>query len=1076
MLNSHPANVMFDCGATHSFVSRTFINRLGRSIGKLARPMVIEVADNRTIYVTDVYRGCTLEFSGVEFPIDLIPIAMRELCVIVGLDWLDAFDAEILCRKKQVRVQNPRGGELIIQGESPRLAIASCSSAVALDEVPIVSDYSDVFPDELPGLPPVRQVEFRIDLVPGATPVAKSPYRLAPPEMKELQEQLRELSEKGFIRPSSSPWGAPILFVKKKDGSQRMCIDYRELNKLTIKNRYPLPRIDDLFDQLQGACCFSKIDLRSGYHQMRVRDEDIEKTAFRTRYGSYEFVVMPFGLTNAPAAFMDLMNRVCSPMLDRSVIVFIDDILVYSKTKEEHERHLRELLETLQREQLYAKFSKCEFWLEEVQFLGHVVNKDGIKVDPAKIDAVKKWEAPKSPSEIRSFLGLAGYYRRFIENFSKIALPLTRLTKKAVKFNWGPEQQAAFDELRARLCDAPVLTLPDGVDDMVVYCDASLHGLGAVLMQRGKVIAYASRQLKPHERNYPTHDLELGAVVFALKIWRHYLYGVKCIIYTDHKSLKYLFDQRDLNMRQIRWLDIVKDYDCEIHYHPGKANVVADALSRKQPVEPIRGKCLRLTVVSSLLDMIREAQVTATQEGHMKREKIVNEYPRMERDRRGLLTRYGRVWVPYTGGNRRILMEEAHKSKFSIHPGATKMYRDLCMGYWWHGMKNDIARYVEECMTCRKVKAEHQKPHGKLQPLEIPEWKWENITMDFITKLPRTARGADTIWVIVDRLTKSAHFLAIKESSSAEKLAETFVREIVTLHGVPVSIVSDRDTRFTSRFWGKFQEELGTRLHFSTAFHPQTDGQSERTIQTLEDMLRACAIDFGGNWDDHLHLAEFSYNNSYHSSIQMPPYEALYGRKCRTPVCWGEVGQRVLGSTDIVLKTTEKIQMIRERLETARSRQKSYADRRRSDLEFQVGDQVLLKVSPWKGVIRFRKRGKLGPRFIGPYKVIARVGKVAYRLELPDELSLIHDTFHVSQLRKCIADSSTIVPIEDIQIDESLNYVEKPIAIVDRKSKVLRSGKTVYSVKVQWRHKKGSECTWEPEEEMKTNYPDLFQD
>ena len=435
---------------------------------------------------------------------------------------------------------------------------------------------------------------------------------------------------------------------------------------------------------------FSKIDLRSGYHQMRVREEDIEKTAFRTRYGPYEFVVMPFGLTNAPAAFMALMNRVCSPMLDRSVIVFIDDILVYSKTEEEHERHLREVLETLEREQLYAKFSKCEFWLKEVQFLGHVVNKEGIKVDQAKVEAIKNWETPKTPSDIRSFLGLAGYYRRFIENFSKIALPLTQLTKKSEKFVWGPKQQGAFDELRARLSDAPVLALMDGVEDIVVYCDASLLGFGAVLMQRNRAIAYASRQLKPHERNYPTHDLELGAVVFALKLWRHYLYGVKFIIYTDHKSLQYLFDQRDLNMRQTRWLDVVKDYDCEIHYHPGKANVVADALSRKPSARPIRGKCLRIMMDSSFLNLIRKAQEKAK---HIMREKIVNELPNMEQDGRGLLTKHGRIWVPYTGGYRKFLMNEAHITKFSIYPGATKMYYDLRENYWWHGMKNDVARY-----------------------------------------------------------------------------------------------------------------------------------------------------------------------------------------------------------------------------------------------------------------------------------------------------------------------------------------------------------------------------------------------
>ncbi|KAD4385624.1 hypothetical protein E3N88_25793 [Mikania micrantha] len=392
--------------------------------------------------------------------------------------------------------------------------------------------------------------------------------------MQELSNQLQELLDKGFIRPSYSPWGAPVLFLKKKDGSFRMCIDYRELNKLTIKNRYPLPRIDDLFDQLQGAQYFSKIDLRSGYHQLRVQDEDIPKTAFRTRYGHYEFMVMPFGLTNAPAVFMDLMNRVCKPYLDQFVIVFIDDILIYSKSKAEHEEHLRKILELLKEQKLHAKFSKCEFWLREVQFLGHVVNSEGIHVDPAKIEAIKNWDTPKTPTEIRSFLGLAGYYRRFISNFSKIALPLTKLTQKSEPFVWEQKQENAFQNLKQELCDAPILFLPEGCDDFVVYCDASHQGLGCVLMQRDKVIAYASRQLKVHEKNYTTHDLELGAVIFALKIWRHYLYGTKCTIFTDHKSLQHIFDQKELNMRQCRWVELLNDYDCVIKYHPGKANIL----------------------------------------------------------------------------------------------------------------------------------------------------------------------------------------------------------------------------------------------------------------------------------------------------------------------------------------------------------------------------------------------------------------------------------------------------------------------------------------------------------------------
>ncbi|CAH1418427.1 unnamed protein product [Lactuca virosa] len=751
--------------------------------------------------------------------------------------------------------------------------------------------------------------------------------------------------------------------------------------------------------------------------------------------------MMPFGLTNAPPVFMDLMNRVCRPMLDRSVIVFIDDILVYSKTREQHEEHLRELLGVLRRERLYAKFSK----------LG------GSEI------SLKHQE----------LFGLAGYYRRFIQDFSKIAVPLTRLTRKGVDFWWGPEQQRVFETLRQRLCEAPVLTLPEGVEDFVVFCDASITGLGAFLMQRRQVIAYASRQLKPHEARYPTHDLELGAVVFALKIWRHYLYGVSCTIYTDHKSLRHIMDQPNQNMRQHRWLDVVKDYDCEILYHPGKANVVADALSRKSVGPSTPAVCMRIAVDSPLVSLIRDAQVEGMRPENWKLERIKGENTRFVQDSWGLLTRCGRVWVSMSGGVRQTVMEEAHKSHFSIHLGATKMYRDLSLSYWWPCMKREIAWYVERCLTCRIVKAEHQRSHGKLQPLEIPMWKWEHITMDFITKLPRTTKGFDFIWVIVDRLTKSAHFLAIRESSSAEKLADVYVREIVSRHGVPVSIVSDRDVSFTSRFWQKFHEELGTRLHFSTTFHPQTDGQSERTIQTLEDMLRACVIDFGGSWDSHLPLAEFAYNNNYHSSIGAPPFELLYGRRCRTPVCWGEVGHRVMSRTEVVLQTTEKIQHIRQRLQTAQSRQKSYADRRRSELEFQVSGMVLLKVSPWKGMIRFRKRGKLGPRYIGPFRIVARVGKVAYMLELPEELSRIHITFHVSQLRKCIMDQESVVSLDDIQVDERLNYVERPVAIMERKMKILRN-KEIPLVKVQWEHRRGSEWMWEPEAEMREHYLELF--
>ena len=1076
-LNNLFATVLFDSGADFSFISTEFAPLLNLRASVANPGYVIEVANGKKEEVDKIYRGCELELEGSVFNIDLIPLGHGSFDVIVGMDWLSSHQAVIVCHEKIVNIPLRDGKVLRVQGERSQGKTKKFMSTKAeepkVSEIPVVRDFGDVFPEDLYGLPPQRQVEFRIDLVPGATPVAKSPYRLAPTEMKEMSLQLQELQGKGFIRPSHSPWGAPVLFVKKKDGSMRMCIDYRELNKLTIKNRYPLPRIDDLFDQLQGAKYFSKIDLRSGYHQLRVQEDDIPKTAFRTSYGHFEFTVMPFGLTNAPAVFMDLMNRVCKPYLDKFVIVFIDDILIYSKTKEDHDNHLRLLLELLRKEKLYGKLSKCEFWLQEVHFLGHVVNQGGIHVDPSKIEAVRNWKAPETPSEVRSFLGLAGYYRRFIENFSKISKPLTSLTQKNQKYVWGEDQEEAFQTLKDKLCNAPILSLPEGVEDFVVYCDASNQGLGCVLMQRDKVIAYASRQLKVHEKNYTTHDLELGAVVFALKIWRHYLYGTKSVIYTDHKSLQHIFDQKDLNMRQRRWLELFSDYECEIKYHPGKANVVADALSRKERVKPGRVRAMAVTIQTGVREVILATQLEAVKDENITAERLNGNDKLMEKRNDGSLYFMDRIWVPLVGEVRTIIMDEAHKSKYSVHPGSDKMYYDLRDMYWWPGMKKDIAEYVGKCLTCAKVKAEHQRPSGLLQQPEIPEWKWENITMDFITKLPRTSRGHDAIWVIVDRLTKSAHFLAIREDYSMEKLARLYMDEIVSRHGVPVSIISDRDARFTSRFWKTMQGALGTRLDMSTAYHPQTDGQSERTIQTLEDMLRACVIDFGGNWDTHLPLAEFSYNNSYHASAKCAPFEALYGRKCRSPVLWAEVGDTRLIGPEIVQETTDKVVMVKERLKAARNRQKSYADNRRKPLEFQVGDKVLLKVSPWKGVMHFRKKGKLAPRYVGPFLILERVGPIAYRLELPDELSGVHDTFHVSNLKKCLADASLQVPLDEIKVDKTLRFVEEPLEIMDREVKSLKRSK-IPIVKVRWNSKRGPEFTWEREDHMKAKYPHLL--
>nr|GEU93158.1 hypothetical protein [Tanacetum cinerariifolium] len=791
LLNNLYASILFDLGSNRIFVDTRFSSMLDIDLVKIDTSYEVELSDGRIVSTNTVLKGCALNLVNHLFEIDLMPIELGTFDIIIGMDWIFKHDVVIICGEKVVHI--PYGNKMLTvksdKGVS-RLKVISCikarkyikrcchlflahvtekkSKEKRLEDVPAIHDFPEVFPDDLPRIAPPRQVEFRIDMVPGAAPIARAPYSLALSDMRELSEQL--------ISPA------------------------------------------------------------------RIKEEDILITAFRTWYGHFEFQVMLFGLTNAPAVFMDLMNRVCKPYLDKFIIVFIDDILIYSKDEKEHGKHLKIILELFKKERLYFKFSKCDFWLDSVQFLGHVIDRNGVHVDPAKIEAIRNWAAPTTPTKVRQFLGLAGYYRRFIEGFSMISKPLTKLTQKDKKYEWGKKEDEAFQLLKQKLCSAPILALPEGTKDFVVYCNASLKGYEVVLMQREKV-----------------------------------------------------------------------------RYHPGKANVVADTLSRKERIKPLRVRALMMTVHNDLPKQILEAQ------------------------------------------------KEAIKKK-NVKPN----------------MKADIAMYVSKCLTCAKVKAEHQKLFGLLQQPEILVWKWERITMDFVSGLTKTPSGYDSIWVI----------------------------EIVCRHGVPISMISDRDSHFTSRFWRSLQKARGTNLDMSTAYHPQTDGQSERTIQTLKDMLRACVIDFGCSWDQHLPLVEFSYNNSYHTSIKAAPYEALYERKCRSPVCWSEVGDSQLTGPKLIRETTEKIVQIKKRLLISRSHQKSYADR--------------------------RSKPKLSPRYIRPFKILARVGPVTYTLELPEELKGIHSTFHVLNLKKCLAEGNIVVPMDEIKLDDKLHIIEEPVEIVDRELKRLK--------------------------------------
>jgi hypothetical protein len=963
LLNKFSTLVHFDTGASHSFISRAFVLKNKIPTKTIGFPIRVSSPGGELI-VNAGCRDLVLEIGKHKFPANLIVLDSQGLDVILGMDWMTAFEGVIDCANKTITLTTPEKKRIRFKSTFElKGSKVNSLKGVSMDEVPVVKEYPNVFPEELPGMPPDRDVEFIIDLLPGIGPIAKRPYKMDIEELKELKKQLKEQLDKGFIQQSSSSWGAPVLFVEKKDSSKRLVVDYRSLNKVTIKNKYRLPNINDLFDQLKGAKVFSKIDLRSGYFQLKIREQDIPKIAFTTRYGLYEYTVMSFGLTNAPAYFMTMMNKVFMEYLDKFIVVFIDDILIYSKDEKEHEQHLRLIMEKLREHKLYAKFSKCEFWLNKVGFLGHIVSAEGVVVDPSKVASITEWESPKNAGDIQSFRGLAGYYRRFIENFSKIAKPMTELLKKDKKFEWTDLCEASFQELKKRLVSAPVLCLPDIQKDFQVYCDASHQGLGSVLMQNGKVVSYASRQLKHHERNYPTHDLELAFVVHVLKVWRHYLMGKHCDVFTDHKSLKYIFTQKELNMRQRRWLELIKDYDMSLQYHPGKANVVADTLSCKSHVNGLtigelpeelceQFKQLRLEIVPegflaslevqpTLMDKIKEAQKLDKEIEEIKSNMSKGKAKGFHEDD-GIVWFKKRVCVPQDPELRKLILQEAHDSPYSIHPGNTKMYMDLKGRFWWSNMKRDVAEYIALCDVCNRVKAEHQKPAGLLQPLPIPEWKWDNVGMDFITGLPRTKSGYDSIWVVVDRLTKVAHFIPMKTTYTSARLAKIYMSRIVCLQGVPKSIVSDRGTQFTSHFWCQLHESLGTRLEFSTAFHPQTDGQTERVNQILEDMLRACALDYGSSWDDNLPYAEFSYNNSHQASIEMAPFEALYGRKCTTPLLWSGVGKQSLFGPDIIKDAEEKVRLIRDRLKIAQSRQKSYADSKRREVTYEVGDRAYL--------------------------------------------------------------------------------------------------------------------------------------
>jgi reverse transcriptase-like protein/integrase-like protein/aspartyl protease/chromodomain-containing protein len=925
-------------------------------------------------------------------------------------------------------------------------------------------EYIDVFPSALPkGVPPQRVIDHKITLEPNTKPPFRNYYRMSPKDLEEVKEHLTEMLDQGFIRESHSPYGAPVLLARKAgEVKRRFCVDFRDLNKVTIKDRYPIPRVEDLLDQLTGARYFTKLDLRSGYFQVRIAEEDIHKTAFVTKYGQFEFLVMPFGLTAAPSTFVSIMNNVLGKFIDKFVVVYLDDILIYSKTKDEHLSHVKLVFEALRLNKLYAKESKCEFMKSMVKFVGFIVSEHGLEVDSVKVQAVKEWPVPKSIKDCRSFLGFVSYYRKFIQNHSEIVAPISDLTKTVNginsgcgKFIWTLEAQTAFEKMKTALCSAPVLVLPDMEKPYVINTDASGFALGACLMQdHGKglqPVAYMSKKLLAAEKNYPVHHKELLAIITALKAWRHLVHGTKCLVrvlrvITDHKSLVHLQTQPKLSERQIRWNEFLAEFgnDLVIEYQSGKTNIVADALSRRSDHENNIDNVIHSTDDPNGEDSVYKVNNSNDPKGDENiyniyssnepkgdtsiynlsvvtstlKQQIIDSYDhdditkeilrigaRQLRNRtdQHISVKDGiiyynstRIYVPNNEQLQTLIITESHDGKVSGHLGIDKTINLIERYYYWPGLRSQVKLYVKTCLICQRIKSNTQKKAGLLQPLPIPSTKWSSVSMDFIVQLPLSKNGYDAILVVVDRLSKAAIFCAMKTTATAPDVATLFFENVCRRHGFPTSIVSDRDSKFTSLFWKSLWSLFGTKLKMSTANHPQTDGQTERTNRTLEQMIRPYVNEQQDNWDELLPYMEIAYNNAKQDSTGFSPYYINNGCDMMLP---SALDNPIISENQTVEKMVSEMKIVldkvKENLVKAQAHQKKYADTKRREEEYSVGDYILLSTSD---LMYTPGQKKLLDKQIGPYKILEKIGAVAYKIELPKRLSRIHPVFHVSKL------------------------------------------------------------------------------
>ncbi|KAL4009484.1 hypothetical protein ACER0C_003336 [Sarotherodon galilaeus] len=920
--------------------------------------------------------------------------------LILGYPWFRQHDPHISWSSCQILGWGPRCPRRCLLSRTQKDSKseeAPSPEPIDLDKIPpAYHDLSEVFSKRRAStLPPHRSYDMAIELLPGAVPPRGRLFSLSPAENKAMEEYVAEALQQGFIRPSTSPAAAGFFFVKKKDGGLRPCIDYRGLNKVTIKNRHPLPLLSTALDSLSQACVFTKLDLRSAYNLVRIREGDEWKTAFITPNGHWEYLVMPFGLCNSPAVFQHLINDVLRDMLGRWVFAYLDDILIYSRTEVDHVRHVRAVLSRLLEYQLFCKLEKCAFHQRSTSFLGFTISSDGLTMDPQKVQAVTQWPQPSSLKQLQSFLGFANFYRRFIRNFSTVVAPLTSLTKPAnlpKPFCLSPDAKQAFRELIQRFTTAPVLLHPDPTRDFVVEVDASDVGAGAILSQHGPdgklhPCCYFSRKFSPTQQRYGVGDRELLAIKWALEEWRHWLLGAKdpFLIWTDHQNLIHIRSAKQLNPRQARWALFFEPYNFHLAYRPGSKNAKADALSRQfaqddltsDPGPILPSQRFAAPLRWPLEDSIRDALTAEPSPPD---------------------TPAGRLYVPSRCRQEALLW--AHSSPLSGHPGPDRTLQLLRRAFWWPSMTRDVREFVSACDTCARAKSSTQPPAGDLCPLPVPGRPWSHVGLDFVTGLP-SVNGLDTILTVVDRFSKAVHLVALAGLPSARQTAELFLDHVVRLHGFPKDIVSDRGPQFTARFWKAFCRLIGASPCLSSGYHPQTNGQVERTNQQLGRFLRCFVSAQPSLWPRYLLWAELSHNLNVSSATGLSPFEVCHG--LHPPIFSHQEAEVDVPAAEQMVRRCRQA-WIKARAAISRSNTRYAAQHRRRHRPghpFRPGDRV------WFSTRHLRlhtESRKLTPRFVGPYEITARLNPVTYRLRLPSAMK-VHPVFHVSQLKRRVASS-----------------------------------------------------------------------